>query len=513
MLRRLDTLKTEPLHRTATLRAIEQAAARALPAHTLMQRAGQAVARLVQARFPHAQRIVVLAGTGNNGGDGMVAAQRLHAAGRDVRVLACGADSLNTWVSRLPPDAAWAWEMARAAGVACASHTPDAALPDADLYLDALLGIGISGPVRAATAACIAALNAQTRTPVLSVDVPSGIDADHGSCGNVCVRATVTLHLLGLKSGLCTGASLALCGESWFDDLDLPASLHDVDTAPIALRQGADRLRALFPDLLHAAHKGERGDVLVIGGAAGMTGAALLAARTAARLGAGRVFVGLLDPRAPGVDPLAPELMLRAPDALLRTASKRGCVVFGPGAGSSASARDALEQALAQPLALVIDADGLNLLTHAEAQSQLLALLRARRSATVLTPHPLEAARLLGCDVQQVQGDRLRAAQMLAQRYGAWVVLKGAGSVIASPLQALWINPTGNGLLATAGSGDVLAGAIAAMIAASGNAEALRAAVWLHGHAAELAAMRHGPTNFTAQDLPWWIASAWAEIA
>jgi hydroxyethylthiazole kinase-like uncharacterized protein yjeF len=442
----------------------------------------------------------------------MVAAALLQSAGRDVQVLACGADSLDAWVSRLPPDAAWAWEMARAAGVACAPHPPDAALPDADLYLDALLGIGISGAVRAPTAACIAALNAQTRAPVLSVDVPSGVDADRGGCGDVCVRATVTLHLLGLKAGVCTGPSLALCGESWFDDLDLPSALHGADTAPIAQRQGADRLRALIPDLLHAAHKGERGDVLVIGGAAGMTGAALLAAHAAARLGAGRVFVGLLDPHALGVDPTSPELMLRAPDALLRAAYKRGCVVFGPGAGSSASACQALEQALAQPLALVIDADGLNLLAHAKAQSQILALLQARRSDTVLTPHPLEAARLLGCDVQQVQGDRLGAAQMLAQRFRAWVVLKGAGSVIASPRQALWINPTGNGLLATAGSGDVLAGAIAAMIAASGSAEALRAAVWLHGRAAELAATRHGRAPLTAQDLPRWMASAWADI-
>lgn len=512
MLRRLLPHQSEPVYRTAALRAIEEMASHALPPHTLMQRAGLAVARLVQARFPHARRIVVLAGAGNNGGDGLVAATHLQDAGRDVRILACGASSLDAWLSRLPPDAAWAWGETKARQIACALQQPPLqSLPTADLYIDALLGIGLTGPVRDATAAVISALNTQTKAPVLSVDLPSGLDADRGICGNACVRAAVTLSLLGLKPGLCTGPAASLCGEVWSDDLDLP--LPPADIPPDAVWLGADHVRPLLPKLLHAAHKGERGDVVVIGGASGMTGAALLAARAAARMGAGRVFVGLLDPNAPCADPVAPELMLRPPQALLSAARKGGCLVFGPGAGTEATAGQLLALALAQPLPLVIDADGLNLLAQqARPGSDLHSLVRQRGAATVLTPHPLEAARLLGIDAVQVQRDRLQAAQNLAERYGAWVVLKGAGSVIASPRSLLWINPTGNGLLATAGSGDVLAGAIAAAIGATSTAQSLLAAVWLHGRAADLAARQHGSADFTAARLPRWMARAWAEI-
>jgi hydroxyethylthiazole kinase-like uncharacterized protein yjeF len=511
MLKRLRPHQSEPVYRTASLRAIEEMASHALPSHTLMQRAGRAVARLVQARFPHARRIVVLAGAGNNGGDGLVAATHLQAAGRDVRILACGASSLDAWSRRLPPDAAWALGEAKVRQIPCVlQQPPHQSLPAADLYVDALLGIGLTGPVRDAIAAVISALNAQTQAPVLSVDLPSGLDADRGTCGNVCVRATVTLSLLGLKPGLCTGPAASRCGEVWSDDLDLPSP--PADSPPDAVLLGADHVRPLLPKLLHAAHKGDRGDVIVVGGAPGMTGAALLAARAAARLGAGRVFVGLQGPNAPGVDPVAPELMLRPPQALLSAARKGGCLVFGPGAGTEATAGQLLAQALAQPVPLVLDADGLNLLAQAGPDPDLLGLLRQRSAATVLTPHPLEAARLLGIDAGQVQRDRLQAAQDLAERYGAWVVLKGAGSVIASPQRHLWINPTGNGLLATAGSGDVLAGAIAAVIGTTSTVQSLLAAVWLHGRAADLAAAQHGSADFTAECLPQWMAKAWAEI-
>ncbi|MBN2691292.1 MAG: NAD(P)H-hydrate dehydratase [Burkholderiaceae bacterium] len=508
MLKRLSSQQSEPVYSTQSLREQEAAAARTLPPHTLMQSAGRAVARLVQARFPHARRIVVLAGAGNNGGDGLVAATHLHALGRDVQILACGAATLGDWAARLPPDAAWAWNAAQAAAVQSAAPTPPHALPEADLYLDALLGIGLTGPVRGPTAAVIEALNAQTRAPVLSVDLPSGLDADRGGYSNVCVRATVTLSLLGLKPGLCTGPGAPLCGELWGDDLDLPDTLQAATPAPTAIRIGADSVRPLLPNLPHAAHKGQRGDVQVIGGAAGMTGAALLAARAAARLGAGRVFVGLLDAHAPTVDLVAPELMLRTPAELLRSARKTGCVVFGPGEGIDPSARTALELALIQSAPLVLDADALNLLAQ---DADLRTALRQRTTLTVLTPHPLEAARLLGIPVEQVQADRLQAARDLARRHGAWVVLKGAGSVIASPQSALWINSTGNGLLATAGSGDVLAGTIAALLSATNRAQSLLAAVWLHGGAADRYAALRGDAGLSAAQLPQWIARCWAQ--
>jgi len=538
MLKRLTSLQSESIYDTQTLRALERAAEHTLPAHTLIQRAGLSVARLVQARFPHARRIVVLAGAGNNGGDGVIAAMHLQAMGRNVQILACCAASLNDWASSLPPDAAWAWSAALTKHLPCTAHAPSDALPDADLYLDALLGIGLKGTVRDATAAMIEALNAQTHAPVLSVDLPSGLDADCGTCGNTCVRATVTLSLLGLKPGLSTGPAAPLCGELWADDLDL--SLHSQATAapPAAIRVGADLVRPLLPDLPQAAHKGQRGDVLVVGGATGMTGAALLAARTAARLGAGRVFVGLLDTQAPEFDPVAPELMLRSPDELLQTPRKVGCVVFGPGAGVGTSARKALELALAQSAPLVLDADGLNLLAQGRPDSDLRMALQRRGAPTVVTPHPLEAARLLGIPVEQVQADRMQAARTLAQQLAAWVVLKGTGSVIASPHHAIWINSTGNGLLATAGSGDVLTGAIAALLSASkagqrpaslyretakfnatsldperatAKMESILAAVWLHCRAAECYLAKSGAAGLSAARLAEWMGSSWSE--
>ncbi|MDD4887581.1 MAG: NAD(P)H-hydrate epimerase, partial [Thiomonas sp.] len=222
MLKRLTSRLSEPVYSRQALRALELSAASTLPAHTLMQRAGLSVARLVQARFPHARRIVVLAGAGNNGGDSLVAATHLHAMGRDVQILACGATTLDDWAKRLPADAAWAWSTAQTTHLQRTTHAPHQALPDADLYLDALLGIGLTGRVREPIAALIQALNGQTHAPVLSLDLPSGLDADCGACSNACVRATVTLSLLGLKPGLCTGTAAPLCGELWCDDLDLP---------------------------------------------------------------------------------------------------------------------------------------------------------------------------------------------------------------------------------------------------------------------------------------------------
>lgn len=509
MLKRISPLQSEPVYRVDALRRIESEAARTLPPHSLMQRAGSAVARLTQACYPHARRVVVLAGAGNNGGDGLVAATQLHQAGRDVLVLACGAETLNEWRSRLPADAAWAWAQAQTAEVRCALDD-HGTLPEADLYIDALLGLGLRGPMRAQMAEIIRRLNAQRGAPVLSVDLPSGLDADTGTAIDVCVRATLTLSLLGLKPGLCTGPASSLCGTLWHDDLGVNAATHHPQVAIDATWLGADLIRPLLPDLTQSAHKGRRGDVAVIGGAAGMTGAALLAAHAAAKLGAGRVFVGLLDHQAPAVDLLAPELMLRAPAALLDAQGDRTCLLVGPGAGCDDTARTYLAQALVQPFPLVLDADALNLLA---ATDSLQTLLRQRNPiTTLLTPHPLEAARLLGSSVQVVESDRLSAARTLAQRFACWIVLKGHGTLIVSPQQTAWINATGNGLLATAGSGDVLAGSTAALLAATGQASSVLAAVWLHGQAATHYAHAHGPCGLTAATLPSWMAASWADL-
>lgn len=449
-----------PLHDAAAIRRIEQAAAATLPPHTLMQRAGLATARLAFAIAPHARTVWIACGPGNNGGDGFEAALHLRHGGKAPVV---------TWIgdeSRMPPDAAASLARARAAGVAFAPEPP----PSWDLAIDALLGIGGSRAPEGALLAQVGRMNEGGR-PVLAIDVPSGLDADTGRATDV-VRASHTLGLVALKPGLFTGLGRDACGELWFDDLQVAAD------EPAAAVLNPPPPAVVRP---HASHKGSHGDVAVIGGAPGMAGAALLAARAALHQGAGRVFLGFLDPAAPAFDLQQPDLMVRRWDTLDLHGMAVAC-----GCGGGEAVREALPQVLRAAHALVLDADGLNAIA---ADPQLAALLQARgrRGApTVLTPHPLEAARLLETGTREVQADRPAAARRLARQFGAVVVLKGSGTVIASDDGALRINPTGNARLAIAGTGDVLAGMIAARLGGGETAfDAACGAVYLHGLAAD----------------------------
>lgn len=450
-----------PLFEVAALRRLEQQAAAALPPHTLMQRAGLAVARLALAVAPHARTVWVACGPGNNGGDGFEAALHLKQWGKQPVV---------TWLgdeARAPDDARRSLQRAREAGVSFAAAPP----ARWDLALDGLLGIGATRAPEGALLAVIGQLNAGA-APVLAIDIPSGLQADTGS-GEVTVRAAHTLSLLGLKPGLFTGQGRDACGQTWFDAIGVESAAE----TPAAWLAGPP----VATQRLHASHKGSYGDVAVIGGAPGMAGAALLAARAALHHGAGRVFVGFLDPGAPAVDGAQPDLMLRAWDSLDLRAMSVAC-----GCGGGDAIRLALPRAIGQARALVLDADALNAI-GAEAQLQALLQARGRRgAATVLTPHPLEAARLLGSTTRAVQADRLAAARALARLFGSVVVLKGSGSLVASPQGELRINPTGNARLATAGTGDVLAGLVAARMAAGEDAMAAACgAVYLHGLAAD----------------------------
>jgi hydroxyethylthiazole kinase-like uncharacterized protein yjeF len=467
------------LHGVAAARRIEAQAAQDLPPHTLMQRAGLAVARLAAGVAPHARRVWVAAGPGNNGGDGFEAALLLHAGGRDVHVTAQGDPA------RLPADAAASLARAVAAGVPIGSTLP---LAPPDLAIDALLGLGVTRAPGEAMLALISALN-EAACARLAVDLPSGIDANTGQPhGRVAVTATHTLSLLTLKPGLFTGAGREFCGELWFDDLGAegarasePADAWCVGRATVVSTRAARG---------HAGHKGRFGDVVTIGGAVGMCGALVLAARSALAGGAGRVFACALDPSMPALDPLAPELMWR-PDYWRELSALHASTVVA-GCGGGEAIRDALPTLLSRSARLVLDADALNAVAaDAGLQSQLAARSRQRRD-TVLTPHPLEAARLLGLpDASAVQADRLRAAQALADRFGCTVVLKGSGSVIAVAQRAPAICPTGNARLASAGTGDVLAGWLAglwataqAQAAPPSAFDVAQAATWLHGAAA-----------------------------
>ena len=471
-----------PLHDAGGSRQVEAiAAARCLP-HGLMQAAGHGLARLALALAPHAQRIWIAAGPGNNGGDGFEAAVHLHRAGKQVSVTTIGT------AAQRPPDAAAALSRAQDAGVAIEPGLPPGA--HADLAIDALLGLGSTRGPEGVVAQALRLFNAHAGVR-LAVDLPTGLDADHGTLlGEHAAVATHTLSLLTLKPGLFTAQGRDHAGQVWFDDLDMARVVAQV---PLRAELGAsDAAMPAQTARLHAQHKGSFGDVIVIGGAAGMTGAVLLAGRAAIVAGAGRVYVSALDPEAPGHDPAWPELMLRpdlwrAAPALLSAAT----VVCGCGGGEAV--REALPVVLTRASRLVLDADALNAIAEDTSLQALLIARQARGLATLLTPHPLEAARLAGASgAAAVQADRLGAAEQIAARFGCTVLLKGSGSIIATPQQATTVNASGNARLASAGTGDVLAGwlgglwsaSLAAATPPSSHAIA-RAGAWQHGAAAD----------------------------
>lgn len=470
-----------PLHDTAASRQLERLAAAALPPHTLMQRAGAAVARLALALAPHARRIWVAAGPGNNGGDGFEAALHLQQAGKQVSVCLLGD------LARQPADAAASRARAQAAGVSIDTGLPTTI--QADLAIDALLGLGTTRAASGSIAAAIARLNSLA-CPSLAIDLPSGLDPDRGTpWGDASVRARHTLTLLSLKPGLFTAQGRDCAGDVWFDPLGSTALASSCPAR--ACLGGADAAQALRAPRRHAHHKGSFGDVVVVGGATGMTGAALLAGRAALVAGAGRVYVSLLDPAAPGHDPLRPELMLR-PARWHDSAMPGSEATVVCGCGGGRELREALPVLLARSARLVLDADALNEIAGDTALQALLSARAGKGQSTILTPHPLEAARLAGlASAAAVQADRLAHAEQLAARFRCVVLLKGSGSVIAAPNQLSVINASGNARLASPGTGDVLAGWLGGLWAASqghGNTpppmRVAQAAAWLHGVAA-----------------------------
>jgi hydroxyethylthiazole kinase-like uncharacterized protein yjeF len=375
--------------------------------------------------------------------------------------------------------------------------------PSLDLVVDALLGVGQRRAPAGPLAEAVRWMDecAGRGTPVLAVDVPTGLASDTGATlGDACVRATHTLTLLTPKPGLFTGSGREQAGEIWLDALGCEAPAPEAPSTELAgLRQALD----LLPPRGHDAHKGRYGDVHIAGGAAGMVGAALLAGRAASVAGAGRVLVHAHSSDAGGVLPVDvrhPELMLR-PVAELEPAlheNPRATVVAGCGGGAEVA--HALPALLSRASRLVLDADALNAIARDDALRAALRHRGARCRPTVLTPHPLEAARLLATTAADVQADRLAAARRLAVDTGCVVVLKGSGTVVATPQGGATINPTGDARLATAGTGDVLAGWLGGLWAAQGHdagaaapdahrlaAQAAIAAAYLHGRACEAA--------------------------
>ena len=480
------------LYTVAQIRAIEQSAIDELPAGTLMQRAGKAVAAAAIALLPKDQsdsRVLVAVGPGNNGGDALVAA--LELAMHDVTICIV----MPVAPGELSSDAKTALDNANSKLVPFIELSNLLNDQQWDLAIDGLFGIGLTRPVQGDFRTLVEYLN-QLSCPVLAIDVPSGLDADHGTVvglNGIAVKASTTISFIANKPGLHTLHGRDHAGNVLVDDLAIERSLFN---EPIAkLNRPVLFTSALHPRL-HASHKGQHGDLYVMGGASGMTGAVLLAARAGAMTGAGRVFAGFID-TAPPFDPVHLELMCRSAPSLFPT---RGAIVVGPGMGMSKEAHDLLSRMLSIDLALVIDADALNLLAI---EPGLQHRLIHRRAATLLTPHPLEAARLLEISVEQIQHDRLGAAKKLATKFQSVVILKGSGTVIADPTEQVVINTTGNPALATAGTGDVLAGLCGSLLAQNWPLwEAALAAVWIHGDAADsMVADSLGPIGITATEL------------
>lgn len=476
-----------PVYATRDVRAIESAAAAALAPPPLMERAGLAAAHLArELAGGNGKPVLVLAGPGNNGGDAFVVARHLKEWWFKVEVVVAGDES------KLSSDAARALRAWRAAGGTVRTELP--ATGAWGLVVDGIFGIGLEREVSGPYAEWIGYINA-VDSPVLALDVPSGLHSDTGRVLGAAVNADHTATFIALKPGLLTLDGPDHCGEVHLCTLDLDARAFPPASGFLI---GRDVLDSLFKPRRRNSHKGDYGSIAVIGGDHGMVGAALLAGRAALRLGSGRVYLGLIARDAPLVDPDQPELMLRAADAALKL-GHLSTLAVGPGLGQTPDAAFYLGIALESELPLVLDADALNLIGS---DPQLASRARERRGETLLTPHPAEAARLLGIATRDVQNDRIAAARSLASRFNAYVVLKGAGSICALPDATWHINTSGNPGMASAGMGDVLTGIIAALLSQGADAKsALLAGVYLHGAAADRAVTAGaGPVGLTASE-------------
>lgn len=488
-------LKCGAVYSTAEIREIEHLASTLPDAPRLMEAAGLAAAEVARDRLlTHGgNKVLVLAGPGNNGGDAFVVARHLAGWRFEVTLVFAGERE------NLSADARQALNAWSVSGGEILDEVPGERTWSA--VIDGLFGIGLDRregrELTGKYLALVERVNAMM-LPVLALDIPSGLGSDTGTVRGAGIKAGLTVTFIGLKPGLFTHQGPDYCGEIILRDLglDIP-SLKE----PVAWRVDQPCVQELLPPPRPAeSHKGMFGSIGIIGGSRGMAGAGLLAGTAALKLGAGRVYLGLLDSHVLEVDPSQPELMLRPVDELFKL-KQLSCLVVGPGLGTEPAASFWLGCALESDLPLVLDADALNLAaTHPRLAEQ----IQWRKASSILTPHPAEAARLLRTDTAAIQNDRMTAATELAKRYNCCVVLKGAGSISATPGGKRYINTSGNPGLSSAGTGDILSGMIGAFIAQGSSAiDSLLVAVHLHGAAADaLEKELGGPMGMTASEIP-----------
>ncbi len=485
----------DPVLLTAEIRAIEHLTTLLPEPPRLMEKAGLAAAQIIRDQLhkkanPH---ILVLAGPGNNGGDAFVVARYLKEWENTVTVVFHGDRN------RVPPDAKQAMQAWLEIGGEILTDIPDGKR-DWDAVIDGIFGIGLnlsqSRPIDGKYREWVDTVN-QMNILIVALDIPSGLGSDDGCIYGAAIRATLTVTFIGFKPGLFTNFGPECCGMIVLCDLNILLSSPPKPHIWLLNQKLANSL--LPPHRPINSHKGSFGNVAILGGSSGMIGAALMAGRSALHLGAGRVYLGLLAENAPPVDFSQPELMLRTSSELF-SLNSLSCLVVGPGLGQSAQALLLLETALHSEFTLVLDADALNLIAS---HPDLARNLSQRNVPAILTPHPAEAARLLRIDTATVQNDRMHAVHQISHIFNCYVVLKGAGSICCFPDGKRYLNTSGNPGLSTAGTGDVLAGIIGALIAQGLKpGQALLLAVYLHGAAADhLLQKNHGSLGMVASEV------------
>ena len=480
------------LYRAQQVRELDRQAIErfAIPAAILMQRAGEAAFAYATERWGQARNIVVLTGTGNNGGDGFVFALAAHFAGLDVKVLQLGDRQAIGGDARSFADR---WEQS-------GGHWQDyAGLPrDCDLIVDAMLGTGLQRDLRGQVYQAVQVANAHP-APKLAIDIPTGLHADSGAALGAALRADATISFIALKQGMFTADGVDCCGEIVFDALEVPAAVYASQLLAARRIDWAKQAQRLAPRA-RSAHKGHFGHALVIGGDHGYGGAVRLAAEAAARCGAGLVSVATRAAHVPGLLAARPELMVHAADhsqALQPLLARATVVLLGPGLGTSAWGRELFGMAIHSGRPMVLDADALNLLAEQPSACQL------PRDNWVLTPHPGEAGRLLSVCTADIHADRFASAESLQRRYGGSIVLKGAGSIVNCGGQGpVALCSEGNPGMASGGMGDVLCGVIGGLMAQGwAPDEAAELGVSLHAAAADRAAAKQGERGLLATDL------------
>jgi len=478
---------TLPLYTAEQVRELDRTAIEeaGIPGYTLMSRAGAAAWDALRGDWPEARRIVVVCGTGNNGGDGYVLARLALQANCRVAVLQAGE------AARIGGDALTARDAYLAAGGEV--HAGDlAGLPDAGVIVDALFGTGLDRALEGEWLAMVEAVN-RAAVPVLAIDIPSGLHADSGAVLGAAVKAYRTVTFIGRKQGLYTGQAAEFTGQITFSDLGVPADIYRRLAASAQLLT-APPLGVLAAPRPRAAHKGANGHVLVIGGDHGMNGALRLAGEAALRTGAGLVSLATRSGHAAAISAACPELMSHGVESagdLRRLLARATVVAIGPGLGRSRWAQGLLAAVLESSLPLVVDADALNLLGCEP----------LRREDWVLTPHPGEAGRLLKQKTAMVQENRYTAVRALAETYGGVAVLKGAGTLVTHAGAPVAVCAAGNPGMAAGGMGDVLSGVIAGLIAQGLEPpQASMAGVCLHALAGDRAAV-NGERGMTARDV------------